>query len=115
MDSRKVGDEFETEIAKLLNCRKTLNSGAYWGDGDLCPVMPHLPIMIEAKVKNDNPVVRSDVRKDLDKLEQQASKLGKDWIYIVKDENNDKLVICDLNLFARLTEHEFHGHDNGKS
>ena len=33
--SRHIGDQFETEVAKLLAAKKTANSGAMFNDGDL--------------------------------------------------------------------------------
>jgi len=111
IDNRLAGEQFETEIAKKLHFQKTVNSGAYWGDGDLRPIMNHLPIMVEAKVKTGHPVVRADIRKDIEKLKRQSSKIGRDWLYIIKGE--EELVICSLDLFAELTEKTFHVNDDG--
>lgn len=104
--SRETGDEFETEVAKLLRFKGTANSGAIFDDADLRPINGK-PVILEAKVKNTSRTHTMVVRCEIDKVKKQADKIGKDWIYVIRDISGNRHVICDLDFFAEATEDFF--------
>ena len=106
MDNRKRGDDFEKVIAKLLNMHQTANSGAMNDDADLRPCNGK-PVILEAKVKNTSHAFLSDVRCEIQKLTEQANKIGKDWIYVVRDCQGGAYAICSLDFFSEVTEDYF--------
>lgn len=99
MNTRKIGDNFEKIIESKLSIKRTANSGAYWGNGDLA----NRKVLIEAKVKA-NKEGFSYNSSEVKKIMKQAEKLGLDWIYMVQDANGKAFVLCELDLFAEATE-----------
>lgn len=100
--SRKIGDEFEDEVMHLLNLKKTPNSGAMFNDGDLTGK----DCVFELKVKSDQPHFRVD-KKELSKLQSQADRRLKDWVYIQRTKGGDQ-VCMDIELFAKLWKNYEH-------
>jgi hypothetical protein len=102
MNKRQVGDEFEKYIAKLLpELNITARSGAHWDNADLTGP----GVIIEAKVKNKPRLTIS--WNEIVKLKKQAEKHTVDWIYAVKDSNDKKYAICDLDFMIELLEDHF--------
>ena len=104
--SREAGDEFEAELAKRLNLKLTANSGAIFDDADLRPKNGK-KLLIEAKVKNTLTFpFTSAVKKEIKKLEDQASERFISWIYMIRCISDD-YVILDLNTFEKIAKDYF--------
>lgn len=95
--SREIGDELEDKISTDLGLNKTTNSGAKFDNGDLAD----RKLIVEAKVKSKPSFTLP--RKELSKLQAQALKHGKDWLYIQKN-NAGTFVMMEYNTFLELTE-----------
>jgi|6_EtaG_2_1085325.scaffolds.fasta_scaffold10192_2 hypothetical protein len=100
--SRKLGDEFEKELAQKLNLKTTANSGAIFDDADLRPTNGK-PVLIEAKVKNTlgAPFTHA-VRKEVIKLKLQAEERFIHWLYIIRCKEGD-FAILDVDTLEHLT------------
>lgn len=99
--SREIGDRFETEVANLLNLKKTAKSGAHWDNGDLYTTIgPLKDFVIECKFKNIRWLQPN--RLEIIKLQQQAIKAGhKDWLYIQKNQAGT-FVVLSIDAFSEL-------------
>ena len=95
-NKREIGDEFEDEVFKILEVKKTPNSGAMFNDGDGTAK----GCIFELKVKNTNNDFKAP-SKELKKLRGQADKRFKDWVYIQKNKGGSQ-VLMDLQFFIQL-------------
>ena len=101
--SRKVGDEFERELARILNLKTTVNSGAVFDDADLRPKNGK-PVIFEAKVKRNGSIVfLADTKREIEKLRKQALERYMNWVYFVKSDNEDYAVM-DITTFKTMTK-----------
>lgn len=100
--SRRIGDKLESFVVKAfksvgIKLRQTANSGAMMDDGDLGTNS----LVIECKVKNN--AITGITNREYQHLKRQAKRAGKDWMFIVQNKHNDKLVICSLDTFLEET------------
>jgi hypothetical protein len=80
--SREKGDQLEDLVAHTLNIKKSTNSGAKYDNGDLT----NKDLIIECKVKSKDTF--QPCGPEIKKLEAQALKHSKDWLYIQKTNKN---------------------------
>lgn len=99
-NSRKIGDEFEEEVANKLGLRTNAKSGGHWDNADLSSKN----VLIECKVKSV-PFLRSN-KAEIQKVINQANKHYKDWVYIQKTDGGT-FVVCSLDFFVEATESYF--------
>lgn len=98
------GQEFEQEVITSLSKRSfnkfrlSSNSGAKNNDADIRSEK----FLIECKVKDTNDFKHSN--KELKKLIKQANGLGKDWIYILKNNNNKIFTLISYDTFLDLID-----------
>lgn len=96
--SREIGDELEEKVSKDLGLRKTCNSGAKFGNGDLS----NHNFIVECKVKNGADSLAS-CGSEIKKLKSQARKVFKDWLY-VQQTATSAYVVLDYDVFIELWE-----------
>lgn len=101
MDNRAIGDKFEEYVSNLLGIRTTAKSGGHWDNADLA----NKHVLIECKVKHV-PFFKP-VKKEIQKVMNQAVKHGKEWAYIQRTDGGD-FVVCSLDFFAEVTNEYFH-------
>jgi len=100
INTRKIGDKLEDKVLNILEpyFSKTAGSGSVFKDGDL----RNKEIVGEIKVR---PTVGASIAgKDLKKLQKEANKQGKEWLFVCENYNKDLIAIMDLNFFAILYE-----------
>lgn len=100
-NNKLKGEEFEKEVLKSLpgsQFKYSCNSGAKNDDADIRSAK----YLIECKVKNTDNFKHSN--KEMRKLIKQADKLGKDWLYILKNNKNEKFVLTSLDNLVDLLE-----------
>lgn len=95
MSNSDKGYEFEKYVAKLLNRSFTARSGAHWDDGDI----KDKDFIIECKYKTQPNLTFP--KGEREKLQTQAKKYIKDWIYIQRNNSGDQ-VVMSLDTFATL-------------
>lgn len=93
--SREKGDKLETKVSNDFHVNKTTNSGAKWDNADLS----NRDVIIECKYK-DKPSL-SSVGPEVKKLINQATKHGKEWIYI-QENKAGTFAIIDYNYLLEL-------------
>ncbi len=93
--SRKVGDKFEKKVAQKLDAKRTSNSGATFGNGDLT----NDTFLIECKVKTTESLSIS--AREYKKAKQQADKHGKDVIFCQKTKLGE-FAILSLETLREL-------------
>lgn len=91
----KDGRKFEDKLAKDLELKKTARSGAHWDNGDLSD--SH--VIIEAKSKT-SPYFKP-VKSEIKKVQDQATKHGKDWAYI-QETDGGTFVVTDYQFFLEM-------------
>lgn len=99
--NKKIGEDFEKEVLQALpgsEFKYSCNSGAKNNDADIRSAR----YLIECKVKNHDGFKHSN--KELRKLIKQADKLGKDWMYITKNNKNEKFVLMSFNNLVELLD-----------
>jgi hypothetical protein len=104
MNTRAKGDKLERKVANLLDLETTAKSGGHWDNADLTTRDPNHPLrdfVIECKYK-DIPWLRP-VRSEIEKVQAQAKKGFKDFIYIQENQAGD-FVIMSLDALASLIE-----------
>lgn len=95
---RKIGDEFERYVLKLLpeDFKLMTNSGARTNSGDI----QGPDWVIECKVKSKSTV--GITAKELIHVIRQAERRWKEWAIVVKNRDNRVLVLLDFNAFVKL-------------
>lgn len=101
-DSQDKGYEFEQRAAKALGLDSTARSGAHWDDGDL----KHPDFVIECKYKSQPNLTFP--KNERTKLQEQAKRLLKDWIYLQSNNSGDYAVMSLKTLEALLDEIQYH-------
>jgi hypothetical protein len=96
---RAIGDQLEKKTLGLLkSCfSTTAGSGSVWMDGDL----KHPEYVVECKVKNATKGVTIPT-KDLSKLQLEAKKQMKEWLFVVENGLGDISITMDIRTFSEI-------------
>jgi hypothetical protein len=99
MDTRAIGDAFEETVLKAIpGAKKTSNSGAIFGNGDI----QSDDFTIECKVKNQRNISISF--NEYKKARQQSIKQGKDLIFCQRTNLGD-FAILSLETLEELLKY----------
>jgi hypothetical protein len=98
--SRHIGDQFETEVAKLLAAKKTANSGAMFNDGDL--QTDHFVIECKFTTKDSKTI---SVKQDyIDHVSKQAEMLSKEWAVVLGSPHHSGYALVTLDTLSYLLD-----------
>jgi hypothetical protein len=97
--TRQIGDDLEKKTKILLKSsfEFTAGSGSVWKDGDL----RHKEYVVECKVKNATKGI-SVPAKDLAKLQEEAKKQLKEWLFVVENAKGDISITMDIRTFSEI-------------
>ena len=91
----KDGQALEKRIENDLRIRRTAKSGAHWNNADLSDNR----VTIEAKAKSVSTF--RTAKGEIKKVQEQADKAGKDWVYI-QETDGQTYALMDYQFFREL-------------